>query len=169
MSVEQNATDADSESRSYQVDQPLANSSGSSTLPAPSSATSPAPLSSTSPALSLAHLGSVANRPRLLEIRKMPVQYEQYVFQNAINPKTRVTRFGNLRGAAFVITASDLPTWQVMQELGPQWAQPVDVVIKFFDTEQLKHPAISAELVKMGFSASRVAKGRTTGTASMTS
>jgi hypothetical protein len=89
-------------------------------------------------------------------VHKMPAEYDEYEYQNAVNPKSRTPQFGDLKGAAFVAAMKDLPTWQGMQELG-EWVQPVETIITFLHTEtedidghKMKHDVIAAELTRIG-------------------
>jgi hypothetical protein len=90
-------------------------------------------------------------------VQKMPAKYDEYQFQAAIDPKTRVAQCTLLKGPAFIAAVKDLPRWQLMQEMG-HWVQPLDVIVNFLDMQvpKLKQKEIATELVKMGYSTVRI-------------
>ena len=92
---------------------------------------------------------------------KLPAKFNDYVFAEAENPRSRVRQFQHLKDNALFKRIEDLPAWQQMQEMVP-WFRPVDgIIVYLHDVEgyhvrwsptAIRQPdSFASQLQKMGF------------------
>ena len=97
----------------------------------------------------------------ILRENKLPAKFNDYVFAEAENPRSRVRQFQHLKDNALFKRIEDLPAWQQMQEMVP-WFRPVDgIIVYLHDVEgyhvrwsptAIRQPdSFASQLQKMGF------------------